>query len=280
MKASFETFIGQLIETNATLDYFVDFAKVRENMRRVTIKLNQLNYLIGQEDLLAAIQALYAENSTTFDVLDILIAVRKNKNVKVVHAEDQVVSLNSYFTSPANIYTYMKESGLEKVFHDRDIKNLVDYVFGIEVGLDTNARKNRSGKIMTKTVARFMDAAGIEFEREVENAAFPEIATFGTDTKRFDFVIKTPRKTYLTEANFYNVSGSKLNEVARAYQDIHAKIRRYPAYEFVWITDGQGWLQARSKLEEAYNSIPSVYNLTTLPEFIAQVKSELSNNAT
>ena len=32
-------------------------------------------------------------------------------------------------------------------------------------------------------------------------------------------------------------------------------------FEFVWITDGQGWFSAKNKLEEAYNIIPSLYNL-------------------
>ena len=276
MKVPFEIFIGQLRETNTTLDYFVDFAKVRERTRRIAIKLNQLNYLIGQENLRASIQELYAENPKVFDVLNVLIAVRKDKNTKVVYEEDKAIRLDSYFGTPENIYDYMLATGLAEVFHNKDVKNLVDYVFGIEVGLDTNARKNRSGKIMAKSVAEYLKAAGIKFDSEVANTAFPEIATFGTDTKRFDFVIKTPRKTYLIEANFYNSGGSKPNEVARAYQDIYAKIRPYSAYEFVWITDGQGWLSAKNKLEEAYSIIPSIYNLTTLPEFIAQLQRELS----
>ena len=279
MKAPFKDFFAQLRETNATLDYFVDFAKARENTQRIAIKLNQLNYLIGRDDLRTAIKELYEENPKVFDVLDILIAVRKNKNTKVVCNEKQVVNLDSYFTTPEGIYTYIKETGLAKVFQNKDVKNLVDYVFGIEVGFDTNARKNRSGKIMANIISRYLDAAKIEHDCEVKSTKFPEITTFGTDIKRFDFVIQTPRKTYLIEANFYNVGGSKLNEVARAYQDIDAKIRAYFAYEFVWITDGQGGIDAKNKLEEAYNSISSVYNLTTLPDFIVQLQSELSNNA-
>ena len=96
----------------------------------------------------------------------------------------------------------------------------------------------------------------------------------GADVKRFDFVIKTKCKTYLIETNYYNSGGSKLNEVARAYSDVAPKINRYPNYEFVWITDGQGWLSAKNKLEEAINIIPSVYNLSTINQFIEQVKAE------
>ena len=92
--------------------------------------------------------------------------------------------------------------------------------------------------------------------------------------KRFDFVIKTNGKTYLIEANYYNSSGSKLNETARSYSDIAPKINQYPQYEFVWITDGQGWYSAKNKLEEAYSIIPRVYNLTSISEFISDIIKE------
>ena len=101
-----------------------------------------------------------------------------------------------------------------------------------------------------------------------------DIESLGADVKQFDFVIKTKQKTYVIEVNYYNSGGSKLNEVARAYSDVAPKINQYPSFEFVWITDGQGWLTAKNKLEEAYKIIPSVYNLATLPNFIAQIQNE------
>ena len=275
MKAPFDTFFAQLRETNATLDYFVNFDKVRENVATIAIKLNKLNYLIGQKDLRTAIAALYAENPAAFTVLDILIAVRQQKKTKVLNSSGAVVPLDSHFTSPEGIYTYLTATGLAEVFQNKDIRNLVDYVFGIEVGLDSNARKNRSGDNMSIAIAQILIANTIPYETEVSIIQFPHIIGWGKDIKRFDFVIQTTRKTYLIEANFYNSSGSKPNEVSRAYKELAAKINSYPDYEFIWITDGQGWQSAKNKLEEAYNSIPGVYNLTTLPAFIDQLKTEL-----
>lgn len=127
---------------------------------------------------------------------------------------------------------------------------------------------------MSKAVALFFDKAQIFYESEIKNTEFPEIASLGVDVKRFDFVIKTKKKTYLIETNFYNGGGSKLNETARAYSDIAPKINQYENYEFVWVTDGQGWLSAKNKLEEAYNIIPSIYNLTTLQKFIEKLIKE------
>ena len=273
MKEQFKTFLSQLSKTNATLDYFVDFEKVKGNVRKIALKLNQLNYLIGKDNLEEAINDLYNENPKVFEVLEILIAVR-NKNAKTLNNTGKITLLESYFTSPKGVLEYIYETGLAEVFKNKEISNLVDYVFGIEVGLDTNARKNRGGDNMSKAVSLLFDREGIYYKKEVNSTLFLDIESLGVDVKRFDFVIKTRKKTYLIETNFYNTRGSKLNEVARAYSEVAPKINQYENYEFVWITDGQGWLSAKNKLEEAYNTIPSVYNLTTLSEFVKKVKKE------
>lgn len=274
MSDEFKNFLSQLSETNATLDYFTDFEKVKTNVNKIAIKLNQLNYLIGKENLLEAIEALFAENPKVFGVLDILIAIRKNKKAKTFNSDGNVVNLDAYFDSPKAIFEYIEETGLGDVFRNKNVTNLVDYVFGIEVGLDTNARKNRGGENMSKAVSRLFDKAGVFYQKEVNNTVFSEILSLGADVKRFDFVIKTNQKIYLIETNFYNTGGSKLNEVARAYSDVAPKINQYENYEFVWITDGQGWNTAKNKLEEAFSIIPSLYNLSTLHLFIKKVKSE------
>ena len=274
MRTPFNEFLTQLAETNATLDYFVAFEKISNNVSKIEMKLNQLNYLIGKDNLKKAVQELFEENPKAFEVLDILIAVRNSKSAKTFNSKGEIVLLTTYFTSSELILEYIEETGLGEIFRTKKITNLADYVFGIEVGLDTNARKNRGGSNMSKAVASIFDKAGISYRMEVNHTTFPEIMSLGTDVKRFDFVIETPEKTYLIETNFYNTGGSKLNEVARAYSDVAPKINQYENYEFVWITDGQGWLSAKNKLEEAYNIIPNVYNLSTLGEFVERVKGE------
>lgn len=253
MSEQFNFFLSQLSETNATLDYFTDFEKIATNVNKISIKLNQLNYLIGKEDLGKAIEELYQENPKVFEVLDILIAVRKKDNKKIIHSSGDIILLDTFFHSPATILEYVECTGLGYIFKNKNITNLVDYVFGIEVGLDTNARKNRGGDNMSKAVSFIFDNAKVFYKKEVSNTVYPEIISLGTDVKRFDFVIKTKVKTYLIETNFYNGGGSKLNETARSYSDVAPKINQYEKYEFVWITDGQGWYSAKNKLEEAFS---------------------------
>jgi type II restriction enzyme len=274
MSEQFKLFLSQLSETNATLDYFTDFGKIVGNVNKISIKLNQLNYLIGKENLDEAIQELFQENPKVFEVLDILIAVRKKDNKKVINSDAKIVLLDSYFHSAESISVFIESTGLGSVFRNKNITNLVDYVFGIEVGLDTNARKNRGGTNMEKAVALILDNAEIFYKKEVYNTLFPEIISLGEDLKRFDFAIKTNKKTYLIEANYYNGGGSKLNETARSYSIVAPKINQYENFEFVWITDGQGWHSAKNKLEEAFGIIPNLYNLTSISTFIERIKKE------
>ena len=266
--------MSQLKETNQTLDFFCDFDKISANVADVEMSLNTLNYLIGREDLSQGVKDIWQRDPKVFEVLGILIAVRDEGKKPVVDGDGNVVLLKSYFESADKVEEFLCGTGLAEVFQSRRIKNLVDYVFGIETGLDTNARKNRSGHIMEGTVARILNENDIAFRQEVYSSEFPELSILGTDEKRFDFFIETAHKKYLIEVNFYSGGGSKLNEVARAYTELAPKVNSLTGFEFVWITDGIGWKSARNKLEEAYNTIPSVYNLTNISTFIDLLKND------
>lgn len=272
MNKDFNLFMSQLQKTNQTLDFFCDFDKISANVSQVEMSLNTLNYLIGKEDLPKAVTEIWERDSKAFEVMGILIAVRDGGDKPVVDSHGNVVVLKSYFSSATKVIDFIVETGLAEVFNSRRIKNLVDYVFGIETGLDTNARKNRSGHIMESTVAKIFRDNGIAFRQEVYSSEFSELSVLGADEKRFDFYIETENNKYLIEVNFYSGGGSKLNEVARAYSDLAPKVNSVDGFEFVWITDGIGWKSARNKLEEAYTIIPSVYNLTSINDFIELIK--------
>ena len=202
-----------------------------------------------------------------------LLRYEQRTGKKVVDEDGNIVLISDYFKSPEQVTKFLNDTGLATLFRNKQIKNLVDYVFGVEVGLDTKARKNRGGHIMEGIVANIFTQHGITFEQEVYYTEFPEIVlALGADNKRFDFVIRTPDKIYLIEANFYAGGGSKLNEVARAYSELAPKINAVAGFEFVWITDGIGWKSARNKLEEAFSHIPNIYNLSNINEFIQKIK--------
>ncbi len=274
-KEKFENFISQLKETNATLAFYSDFRKIAKNVNNIAISLNMLNFLLGKENLREAVEALWKRDKKAFEVMDILIATRKKDNKMFFDKNGQFCLVHSLFHTVDGIMKFLEGTGLDKVFRDAEVKDLVDYVFGVETGLDTNARKNRSGEITENLIESVFLEAGIKYRCQVSSNEFIKISeVLGADQKVFDFVIQTPEKTYLIEVNFYSGGGSKLNEVARSYTEVGPKVNSVDGYEFVWITDGIGWKAAKNKLEEAFNVIPNIYNLTTLNKFIEIIRKQ------
>ena len=273
MDKNFELFMSQLQETNQTLDFFCDFDKIERNVENIKLSLCMLNSLINSSNLRNSVQAIWERDKTAFSVMDILIAVRSEGTKKVLNECGECVVLDRFFDSVEGVMEYLESTGLAEIFRKGIIKDLVDYVFGIETGLDSNARKNRSGHVMENRVAKIFESYGINYRREVYSREWKEIAdALGDDEKRFDFVIEANDKTYLIEVNFYSGGGSKLNEVARSYSDIAPKINSVPGFEFVWITDGVGWKSAKNKLQEAYSIIPSIYNLTNIYNLLIEIR--------
>ncbi|MGL2597321.1 type II restriction endonuclease [Helicobacter pylori] len=268
----FDTFLKSLKTSNRTLDFFTDWQKCLKNKNEISIALNHLNFLLGKDtkELKNCIKTLFKEYPKAFNVLNILIAVR-DKNDIALDANGNFYPLYSYFENDEKVYEFIRQTGLEQIFCNRDIKDLNDFVFGIEVGLDSNARKNRSGKAMENHLSGLFVQAQLNFKEQVDIREFEDLhQAFGNDIKKFDFVIFGKNKTYFIEANFYTIGGSKLNEVARSYQDLALKFEAFLNYEFIWITDGIGWLDAKSKLQEAYKSV-EIYNLSYVNDFISKV---------
>lgn len=273
MSKDFNKFMSQLQETNQTLDFFCDFDKIAANVDNIKLSLCMLNSMIGTTDLRRSVETIWNRDRSAFSVMDILIAVRSEGKKVVLNSAGDCIILDRLFTSIDGVMEYLEGTGLADLFRQKKINDLVDYVFGIETGLDSNARKNRSGHVMEGMVASILKKNGIKFRQEVYSTEWPNLQrVLGDDEKRFDFVIQIPKKTYLIEVNFYSGGGSKLNEVARSYSDIAPKINSVPGFEFVWITDGIGWKSAKNKLQEAYSIIPSIYNLTSIKEFLQEVK--------
>lgn len=273
MKKDFDLFMSQLQVTNQTLGFFCDFDKIAANVENIKLSLCMLNSLIGISNLREGVETIWRRDKSAFQIMDILIAVRSEGKKNIINASGECVRLDRLFESVDGVLEYLNDTGLAKIFREGRIRNLVDYVFGIETGLDSNARKNRSGHVMEHTVAQLLASGGIVYRQEVYSTEWTAIQqALGDDEKRFDFVVETSDKTFLVEVNFYSSGGSKLNEVARSYSDIAPKVNAVSGFEFVWITDGVGWRSARNKLQEAYTIIPNVYNLTSIHDFIDRCK--------
>ena len=171
---------------------------------------------------------------------------------------------------------FMKESGLFNLLQNHIINNLYDYVLGIEVGLDSNGRKNRGGHLMENLVEKYIIEAGYQkninyfkemYLSDIENKWNLNLSAMSgnnVSTKRFDFVIKTDNQVYVIETNFYSSGGSKLNETARSYKLLAQNSKKVDGVTFLWFTDGIGWISARKNLEETFNEMDTIYNIKDL----------------
>ena len=151
-----------------------------------------------------------------------------------------------------------------------DIKNIVDYCFGIEVGMDTNTRKNRSGKLMENIVERiiekFSKENNLDYIVQATQSQIKEKWNFNitleqTDRK-FDFVVfdKATNKIYIIETNYYSGGGTKLKSTAGEYQYLHDLLKKQ-SIDFIWITDGLGWKTAKRPLMETFVHNNYVFNI-------------------
>ncbi|CAG8696872.1 11547_t:CDS:1, partial [Ambispora gerdemannii] len=53
------------------------------------------------------------------------------------------------------------------LFTNGQIKDLKDYVLGVEVGLDTHSRKNRGGLLMENGVEKLLIDYQVEYKKQV-----------------------------------------------------------------------------------------------------------------
>lgn len=171
---------------------------------------------------------------------------------------------------------FMEKTGLVDLIENHIVNNLIDYCLGVETGLDSNGRKNRGGHQMENLVESYIKKTGLEYYKEMYlrdieskwNMDLSQISAGGTSSKRWDFVVKTENNIYVIETNFYTSGGSKLNETARSYKMISRESKDIPNFEFVWVTDGAGWKGARGNLEETFNEMEHLYNITDLEKGI------------
>ena len=204
--------------------------------------------------------------------IPILLAVRESE----IYCQDENGAINYKFSQAEQSieqYKYfMRQTGLFDMLENHIISNLYDYVTGVEVGLGSNGRKNRGGHQMEDLVESYLKKAKVEYYKEMYLTEIEEkwqvnlsaISAEGTSTKRWDFVVKTDSCIYVIETNFYTSGGSKLNETSRSYKMIAEEAKNVKNFKFVWITDGAGWRSARRNLEETFNVLDTLYNITDM----------------
>lgn len=275
MKKDFSNFISTLKNSIKTWDYFVNWNKVFSNSSEIEIVLNKLNYLLGKDNLKEEFIRLYSSNPDIIKAFPVLLAVRE-KELEIYDKEDKTSQFFNFSKKDKNAeeyYEFFEKSGIINLFKDKKIKNLVDYTIGVEVGLDSNGRKNRGGQLMESIVEAFVsDFCKEKGFKYIAQAKATEIKAKWNMTvkvdkseRSFDFAIFNPKTNNikLIETNFYNGGGSKLKAVCGEFKSLYTELKEQNI-DFIWVTDGLGWHTTKRPLEETYNHNDYVFNLTSL----------------
>lgn len=279
MNKTFTELVNGFKSSIKTWDYFVNWDKVTANSANLEISLNKLNYLLGKENLKEEFVKLYESNPDIVKALPVLLAVRENKLEIFDKAtkESEFFDFSNGADGAEKYFEFIEKSGLARLFQKDGIKNLVDYVMGVEVGLDTHGRKNRGGSLMeqiTKVyIKNFAEKNGFEYLTQANAKNIK--AKWGYDVKvnkserNFDFAVYNPqtKKIKLFETNFFNSkSGSKLKSVCGEFRSLYNELKKQDI-DFVWVTDGLGWETTKRPLEETFNhNNGQVFNLSMLED--------------
>lgn len=274
-------FLSTLSVTNRTPEYYVNWTKVERETRKFELELNTLNYLIGKEDIYNESLILFTKQPELLKAIPSLIASRdKILDILIIDNQDNMSfeQLNFSKIDTTRIVDYVvfaEQSGLLDFLQNKANRSLVDYVYGVEAGLDSNARKNRSGTtmegILERHIAKIAQEQGLEWKAQA-TASFIKSnwnieVPVDKSERRFDVAVysRERHKVWLIETNYYGGGGSKLKAVAGEFTELSQFVKSSKDdIEFVWVTDGQGWKTARLPLSEAFGHIQNVFNLNML----------------
>ena len=282
MARDFAQWLLTFTDSIANYKYYIDFETIYKNAEEHKIELNMMNSLIGSKTIENDFEKLVIKYPEVI-CIPTLLAVRQ---YEIIVLDDEGNKLEYNFKNmnySINQYkVFMRETGLFNLLEKHLVNNLYDYVLGIEVGLDSNGRKNRGGHLMENLVESYIIKAGYKkdvnyfkemYLKDIEkrwNLDLSEMSGNNTSTKRFDFVIKTDNQVYVIETNFYSGGGSKLNETARSYKMLAQESKKVEGVTFIWFTDGTGWNSARKNLEETFNELETMYNIDDLENGILE----------
>lgn len=276
MKRDFNQWISKFKSSISNYSYYVDFEKIYKSAEKYKVELNILNSLIGSKTIEEDFQNIIIKYPETLEVVPMLLAVRSNEIYIKDKTNEYLFKFNKMIYSIEDYINFMRKSGLFDLLQNHIINNLYDYLLGVEVGLDSNGRKNRGGHLMEDLVESYIEKAGYiknqnyykeMYTSDIEDKWNIDLSVLKGEikaTKRWDFVIKTNNQIYVMETNFYVTQGSKLNETARSYELIANKVKNIDGLTFIWITDGTGWNNAKLPLNETFNVLDTLYNINDL----------------
>lgn len=266
-----------LIETNYTYDFFVNWSKVAKNRDAFKYELALLKSLKNCPNPISDFRDLLKKYPEVIKVIPILLACRDGL-LKVLNSIDADLQYKTFDFSKKiydaknidGIVRFTKNTGLLDMLCMMD--SATDYLLGVEVGLDTNARKNRSGLFLERMVTETFKG----LSAQNPGLVFVEQKTFGyieaeykikipptLRDRKFDYAVIYKGIATNIEVNFYSGTGSKPSEIVSSYIN-RAEVLSSAGWKFVWLTDGMGWKKMQRPFHIGVENIEYVINANLL----------------
>lgn len=260
-------------------NYFVNWAKVLNNIEPIEKELNLLNTAVGKENIEELLFSIFKEYPKTIKAIPALLAIR-DKSVDILIDKTNYIHKNFNFKQKEfldsdieSLVDFVMQSGLGELIKNKQIKSLPDYCTGVEVGLDSNGRKNRGGTQMEQLVESFVAILCHEHDldylaqanaKKIKETWDIELQV-DKSSRIIDFVIyrEQDSKLFFIEVNFYSGGGSKLKSTATEYIEM-SRFWKDQNVEFIWITDGKGWSNTQNPLKDYFERGNLLINIDML----------------
>jgi type II restriction enzyme len=266
-------FFSTLLPTNRGWGFYVDWEKVHDLVNERRVELGILESILDAPE--EVFKSTIQQHPEIVSLFPRLLAVGKGEEsisvlLDPISREYLELDASTLQTTDGidKSWTFWKESGLSKSL--QTVKSLRDYYLGVEVGTDTNARKNRGGNewenLIEPLIQQVADRNGCKIVIRSNFAATLREAGFEAPAelhRNFDFLLFKDNRFIDIEANFFSGSGTKL-EVPGAYVNRTNKKGFY--LSLILFTDGMGWNTAQQRVAESFVKFPCVvnYNMAAL----------------
>ncbi len=272
-----QSFQDNLLKTNRDHDFYVNWVKIEKNARKCKIELNILNSLIGAKNIKQEFMILLDTYPEVVRTFPILIAVRELEFEVIDSLFNKEITTSDYNfdvnrgdilnqNQKEDYFDFIVKTGIVKLFDI--IKDFFDYILGVEVGMDTNARKNRGGKAMETLIEPLLMNICDKYEINctVQNTFNKVEKEFGIDVpvelreRRGDFILTKNGMLTNVEVNFFSGPGSKPEEIVDSYINRYNELQAVNS-QFIWITDGKVWKTSTNQLKKAVNNQKYLFNI-------------------
>lgn len=271
-----QTFQNTLVTTNRTPDFYVDWKKVKDNLDDIKIELALWSTLINSNKIEEDFRNLIVNYPEVIKTIPILHAIREREFPVIIDFQSKELEtkeLNFNKSKYSKItqkelddyLEFVKKSGVFMIFNH--VKNFYDYVFGVEVGLDSNARKNRSGKAMEELITPILKNVVTELGcRMLSQVSFESCQRYGgripasLANRTADFIIYKGNRFVNIEVNYFSGTGSKPEEIVDSYINRKNELVSNN-WQFIWITDGDVWRKSENQLRKAFSELDYILNI-------------------